>query len=117
MIDGFVRRYRTERVDDGVPGSEGAFLACSFWMVSALKMLGRDDDARRMFDRLLGLRNDVGLLAEEYDPKAQRLLGNFPQALSHIALINAAFEFMRPTSPGAQRAQSSSATSNAGADK
>ena len=78
-------------------------------MVSALKMLGRDDDAKRMFDRLLGLRNDVGLLAEEYDPKAQRQLGNFPQALSHIALINAAFEFMRASSPGQQRAQSSPA--------
>ena len=78
-------------------------------MVSALKMLGRDDDAKRLFDRLLGLRNDVGLLAEEYDPRVQRQLGNFPQALSHIALINAAFEFMRASSPGQQRAESSPA--------
>ena len=112
MLDGFVLRYRTESSDDGLPAGEGAFLACSFWMVGALKMLGRDDDAKRMFDRLLSLRNDVGLLAEEYDPKAQRQLGNFPQALSHIALINAAFEFMRTSSPGQQRAQSSPAEDN-----
>ncbi len=91
MSDGFVMRYRTERVDDGLPAGEGAFLACSFWMVTALSMLGRNDDARRLFERLLKLRNDVGLLAEEYDPKAKRQVGNFPQALSHIALINAAF--------------------------
>ena len=109
MPDGFVLRYRTESTDDGLPAGEGAFLACSFWMVSALKMLGRDDDAKQMFDRLLNLRNDVGLLAEEYDAKAQRDLGNFPQALSHIALINAAFEFMRASSPAQQRAQSSPA--------
>jgi GH15 family glucan-1,4-alpha-glucosidase len=106
LVDGFVLRYRTEHVDDGLPAGEGVFLACSFWMVSALRMLGREEDAKRMFDRLLGLRNDVGLLSEEYDPKAQRLLGNFPQALSHIALINAAYEFMRVSSPGRQRAES-----------
>jgi GH15 family glucan-1,4-alpha-glucosidase len=112
MLDGFVIRYRTESTDDGMPPGEGAFLACSFWMVSALKMLDRDDDAKSMFDRLLNLRNDVGLLAEEYDSKEQRQLGNFPQALSHIALINAAFEFMRASSPGQQRAQSSPAQSD-----
>jgi GH15 family glucan-1,4-alpha-glucosidase len=105
-IGGLVLRYKTEQVDDGLPAGEGVFLACSFWMVNALKMIGRDDDARRLFDRLLGLRNDVGLLAEEYDPRAQRHLGNFPQALSHIALVNAAFEFMRASSPGQQRAKS-----------
>jgi GH15 family glucan-1,4-alpha-glucosidase len=109
MVDGFVLRYRTESSEDGLPPGEGAFLACSFWMVSALKMLGRTDDARRLFHRLLDLRNDVGLLAEEYDPKEQRHVGNFPQALSHIALINAAFEFNRLTSPGEQRAQSTPA--------
>ncbi len=109
MLNGFVMRYKTECLEDGLPVGEGAFLACSFWLVSCLKMLGRDDDAKRMFDRLLGLRNDVGLLAEEYDPKARRHLGNFPQALSHIALINAAFEFMRSSSPGQQRAESSPA--------
>jgi GH15 family glucan-1,4-alpha-glucosidase len=106
---GFILRYRTENVDDGLPPGEGAFLACSFWMVSALKMLGRVDDARELFERLLALRNDVGLLAEEYDPRAKRQLGNFPQALSHISLINAAFEFNRGSSPGEQRAGSSAA--------
>jgi GH15 family glucan-1,4-alpha-glucosidase len=82
-------------------------------MVSALKMLGRNDDAKRLFERLLALRNDVGLLAEEYDPTTQRLMGNFPQALSHIALINAGFEFNRLRSPGEQRAQSSRAERHA----
>jgi GH15 family glucan-1,4-alpha-glucosidase len=111
MAGGFVLRYRTENVDDGLPAGEGVFLACSFWMVSALRMLGRTDDARQLFERLLSLRNDVGLLAEEYDPRARRQLGNFPQALSHISLINAAFEFTRASSPGQQRAESSPAQS------
>jgi GH15 family glucan-1,4-alpha-glucosidase len=109
MPDGLVLRYRTENLQDGLPAGEGAFLACSFWMVSALRMLGRNQDARRLFERLLALRNDVGLLAEEYDPKGKRQLGNFPQALSHIALVNAAFEFTRASSPGRQRAESSPA--------
>jgi GH15 family glucan-1,4-alpha-glucosidase len=108
MADGFVLRYRTENVDDGLPAGEGVFLACSFWMVSVLKMMGRDEDAKRLFDRLLALRNDVGLLAEEYNTATRRQLGNFPQALSHIALINAAFEFTHDSAPGQQRAQSSS---------
>ena len=106
-VDGFVLRYRTDHVDDGLPTGEGVFLACSFWMVSALKMLGRADDAKRLFDRLIALCNDVGLLSEEYDPRSKRHLGNFPQALSHISLINAAFEFNRAVSPGQQRAESS----------
>ncbi len=109
MADGLVLRYRTEQSDDGLSPGEGAFLACSFWMVSALKMLGRVDDARKLFERLIGLCNDVGLLAEEYDPRAKRQVGNFPQALSHIALINAAFEFNRLTSPGEQRSKSTPA--------
>ena len=108
MVDGLVVRYRTEIVDDGLPAGEGVFLACSFWLVSVLKMMGRDEDARKLFDRLLALRNDVGLLAEEYDPRTQRHLGNFPQALSHIALINAAFEFTHAHGPAHQRAQSDS---------
>ena len=108
-IDGLVLRYRTDETDDGLPAGEGVFIACSFWMVSALRMLGRTEEARRLFERLLTLRNDVGLLAEEYDPRAKRQLGNFPQALSHIALINAAFEFNRSASPGEQRAESSTA--------
>ena len=98
MSDGLVMRYRTERVDDGLPPGEGVFLACSFWMVSALKLLGRLEDARQLFERLLALRNDVGLLAEEYDPQNKRQVGNFPQALSHIALINAAFDLTRTSS-------------------
>ena len=114
MVDGLVLRYRTEETDDGLPPGEGVFLACSFWMVSALRMLGRVDDARRLFERLLALRNDVGLLAEEYDPRSKRQLGNFPQALSHISLINAAFEFNRATSPGEQRAQSAPAQQHSG---
>jgi GH15 family glucan-1,4-alpha-glucosidase len=109
MPDGLVLRYKTERFDDGLPPEEGAFLACSFWMVSALSLLGRSQDARRLFERLLTLRNDVGLLAEEYDPKAKRQLGNFPQAFSHIALVNAAFELTRASTPGQQRAGSTPA--------
>ncbi len=92
MQDGLVRRYRTAKVKDGLTGSEGAFLACSFWLVSNLKLIGRDADANRLFERLLALSNDVGLLSEEYDTKRNRLVGNFPQALSHIALIGAAFQ-------------------------
>jgi GH15 family glucan-1,4-alpha-glucosidase len=91
MPDGLVLRYDTSKVDDGLPPGEGVFLACSFWMVSALQRIGREEDARKLFDRLLALRNDVGLLSEEYDPQQKRLVGNFPQALSHIALVNAAF--------------------------
>ena len=91
MPDGLVMRYDTGKVDDGLPPGEGLFLACSFWMVSALQRIGREADARKLFDRLLKLRNDVGLLSEEYDVQRKRLVGNFPQALSHIALVNAAF--------------------------
>ncbi|MCX4822184.1 glycoside hydrolase family 15 protein [Streptomyces sp. NBC_01142] len=88
---GLVRRYSTAgRAVDGLPGDEGAFLACSFWLVDALRMTGRVKEARHLFERLLALRNDVGLLAEEYGPAAGRQLGNFPQAFSHIALVNTA---------------------------
>lgn len=89
--DGLVQRYDTSKTTDGMKGSEGTFLACSFWMVSCLWLIGRRGEAVAMFERLLALRNDVGLLSEEYDPKAKRMLGNFPQALSHIALLHAAF--------------------------
>jgi len=89
--DGLVLRYDTGKTDDGLKGSEGVFLACSFWMVACLHLVGRTDEAKSMFERLLALRNDVGLLSEEYDAKAHRMLGNFPQALSHIALTHAAF--------------------------
>lgn len=92
MQDGFVARYNTEKVKDGLPPGEGVFIACSFWMVSSLKAIGREDDARKLFERLLGLCNDVGLMSEEYDVDDKRLVGNFPQAFSHIALVNAAFD-------------------------
>lgn len=92
MPDGFVLRYDTAKVQDGLPPGEGVFLACSFWMVSSLKAIGRVDDARVLFERLLTLCNDVGLLSEEYDIQRKRMVGNFPQAFSHIALVNAAFD-------------------------
>ncbi len=91
MPNGFVLRYNTQRVRDGLPAGEGAFLACSFWMVAALKGVGRKRDARRLFEKLLRLRNDLGLLSEEYDVAHNRLVGNFPQAFSHIALVTSAF--------------------------
>jgi GH15 family glucan-1,4-alpha-glucosidase len=90
MRDGFVLRYRTETTDDGLAPGEGVFLPCSFWLVDCLELLGRHDDAYALFERLLGLANDVGLLSEEYDPVAGRLLGNFPQAFTHLALVNSA---------------------------
>jgi GH15 family glucan-1,4-alpha-glucosidase len=92
MPDGLVLRYNTARVKDGLPPGEGVFLACSFWMVSSLKAVGRTRDARRLFERLLELRNDLGLLSEQFDVKRKRLVGNFPQAFSHIAIVNAAFD-------------------------
>jgi GH15 family glucan-1,4-alpha-glucosidase len=88
--DGFVSRYSTAATDDGLSGDEGQFLACSFWLVSALALNGRVEQARALFDRLLALRNDLGLLAEEYDVRRQRQVGNFPQAFSHLTLIGAA---------------------------
>ena len=88
--DGLVMRYDTRKSEDGLAGSEGKFLACSFWMVSNLKMIGRDKDARKLFEHLLSLCNDTGLLSEEYDSKQNRMVGNFPQAFSHIALLSAA---------------------------
>jgi len=91
MKDGLVQRYDPGKAADGLKGAEGTFLACSFWMVVCLWLIGRNDEATQMFDRLLALRNDVGLLSEEYDVQDKRMLGNFPQALSHIALIHAAF--------------------------
>lgn len=103
MADGFVRRYDPVASSDGLPGSEGAFLACSFWLADNLVLLGRRDDARRLFQRLLALRNDVGLLSEEYDPRTKRLVGNFPQAFSHITLINTAYNLSREHKPAEQR--------------
>jgi GH15 family glucan-1,4-alpha-glucosidase len=106
LVDGFVMRYDTEDVSDGLPPGEGAFLACSFWLVDAYILQGRQDEARRLFDRLMGLRNDVGLLSEEYDQRAGRLVGNFPQAFTHVALVNSALNLSRAAKPVEQRSQS-----------
>ncbi|MEO8122531.1 MAG: glycoside hydrolase family 15 protein [Burkholderiales bacterium] len=90
VVDGLVQRYATQESLDGLPTGEGVFLPCSFWLADNLALIGREDDARALFERLLKLANDVGLLAEEYDPDAHRMLGNFPQALTHMALVNSA---------------------------
>jgi GH15 family glucan-1,4-alpha-glucosidase len=92
--DGYVMRYSTEDSKDGLPPGEGAFLACSFWLADNWFMQGREDDATALFERLIALRNDVGLLSEEYDPKAKRMTGNFPQAFSHTALIGSAMNLI-----------------------
>ena len=110
---GFVLRYRTETAVDGLPSGEGAFLACSFWLADNYVLLGRIDDARALFEKLIALCNDVGLLAEEYDPRARRQVGNFPQAFSHIALINTAYNLQRASGPAAKRARDAE-TVNAG---
>jgi GH15 family glucan-1,4-alpha-glucosidase len=99
MKGGLVQRYNTTKSRDGVGGGEGTFLACSFWLVSNLWLIGRRADATAMFEQLLALRNDVGLLSEEYDPIGKRQLGNFPQALSHIALVHSAFAISGAWSP------------------
>jgi GH15 family glucan-1,4-alpha-glucosidase len=105
LRDGFVMRYDTAQTDDGLSPGEGAFLACSFWLVDAYTLQGRMADAERLFSRLVGLCNDVGLLSEEYDPRVQRLVGNFPQAFSHMALVNSAYNVTRMEKPVEQRAQ------------
>lgn len=110
MADGFVKRYDTHLTDDGLPPEEGIFIACSFWLVDAYILLGRLREAEELFERLLGLCNDVGLLSEEYDPKARRLLGNFPQALSHLALVNSAFNLWQTEKPAKQRADTDTDT-------
>jgi len=109
LVDGFVLRYDSDKSDDGLPPGEGAFLACSFWLVDAYILQGRGQDALRLFDRLLGLCNDVGLLSEEYDPHAGRLVGNFPQAFTHLALINSAFNLTRLEKPVHQRSGAAAA--------
>ncbi|MGH7230727.1 MAG: glycoside hydrolase family 15 protein, partial [Nitrospiraceae bacterium] len=106
MANGFVLRYKTSRQVDGLPEGEGAFLPCTFWLADNLALMGRTADARRLFDRLLGLRNDVGLLSEEYDHGARRLLGNFPQAFSHVGLINTARNLSRQGGPAQDRPHS-----------
>jgi len=98
MEDGFVGRYTQDPAVDGLPHGEGKFLACSFWLADNYVLQGRRDDAVRIFERLLDIRNDVGWLSEEYDPVAKRLLGNFPQAFSHVGLVNTAFNLSRRSS-------------------
>ena len=90
MRDGFVLRYKPEHTNDGLAGSEGAFLACSFWLVDAYAYSGRRQEAEALFERLIALRNDLDLLSEEYEPRSGRLIGNFPQAFSHLALVHSA---------------------------
>ncbi|MDS1141573.1 glycoside hydrolase family 15 protein [Pusillimonas sp. SM2304] len=104
MRDGLLLRYETEQGVDGLPPGEGTFLVCSFWLADVYVLLGRDDDARALFERLAGLCNDVGLLAEQYDPQAQRMLGNFPQAFSHVGIINTALNLHRVKAPAQKRA-------------
>ena len=103
MRDGFVQRYDTRSETDGLPPGEGAFLACTFWLADNLHLLGRRDAAVKLFERLLSLRNDVGLLSEEYDPAAKRLVGNFPQAFSHVGLVNTAMNLSRQNGPAEHR--------------
>jgi len=104
MRDGFVLRYRTQENNvDGLPGGEGVFLPCSFWLADCLHLMGRTEEARSLFERLLSLRNDLGLLAEEYDPQTKRQLGNFPQAFTHVAMVNTAHLLSgRRGTPGAR---------------
>jgi GH15 family glucan-1,4-alpha-glucosidase len=104
LVDGLVRRYDTGSGIDGLPPGEGIFIPCSFWLADNLILLGRRAEARRLFERLLALRNDVGLLSEEYDPAARQMLGNFPQAFSHLALVNTAFNLgAHPSRPAQHR--------------
>ena len=103
MADGFVLRYDTSDGKDGLPPGEGAFLACSFWLAYVYALQGRTEDARALFERLLALRNDVGLLAEEYDPRAGRHTGNFPQAFSHVSLVGTAMALRDAEPPAAGR--------------
>jgi GH15 family glucan-1,4-alpha-glucosidase len=103
MVEGFVRRYHTREEIDGLPPGEGLFLACTFWLADNYASCGRRDEAAKLFERLLALRNDVGLLAEQYDPRGRRLLGNFPQALSHLALVNTAYNLGHEVAPAEHR--------------
>jgi GH15 family glucan-1,4-alpha-glucosidase len=111
MQDGLLLRYDSDRTADGVSGSEGTFLVCSFWLADVYVLLGRRQEARALFDRLCGLCNDVGLLAEQYDPRGQRMLGNFPQAFSHIGIINTALNLHRIACPVKSRAMGEVETS------
>jgi GH15 family glucan-1,4-alpha-glucosidase len=105
--DGFVHRYEPDPAVDGLPPGEGVFLLCTFWLADCLALIGRHDDARQTLERLLSIRNDVGLLSEAYDPASRRLLGNFPQAFSHVGLINTALNLRRGSAgPAGSRGKS-----------
>jgi GH15 family glucan-1,4-alpha-glucosidase len=105
LRNGFVGRYQPAPHVDGLPPGEGVFLACTFWLADNYYLLGRERDARDLFERLLDLRNDVGLLSEEYDPQAKRLVGNFPQAFSHIGLVNTAHNLAPGLGPADHRSE------------
>jgi GH15 family glucan-1,4-alpha-glucosidase len=111
-----VLRYDADAADDGLPPGEGAFIPCSFWLADAYVLTGRIPDARRLFERLVGLCNDVGLLAEEYDLGAQRPVGNFPQAFSHVGLVNTAYNIAATRKPCEQRSGNPSVTGVTGAE-
>ena len=117
MSGGFVLRYHTDTEVDGLPQGEGAFLPCSFWLVDCMNLSGRYDEAREMFERLLSLRNDLGLLSEEYDPRTRRLVGNFPQAFSHVALLNSASNLGKHRGPAQDRSSSADRLSATNAPK
>ncbi|MEI2416515.1 glycoside hydrolase family 15 protein [Orrella sp. JC864] len=106
MRDGLLLRYSCDKTDDGLPGEEGAFLACTFWLVDCYALMGRYAKAEELFSHLLSLRNDLGLLSEEYDVAHQRLVGNFPQGFSHIGLVNSAYNLGNPEGPARQESQS-----------
>jgi GH15 family glucan-1,4-alpha-glucosidase len=104
--DGFVARYNPKEEVDGLPPGEGVFLPCTFWLADNLALQGRLSDAQQLFERLLSLCNDVGLLSEEYDSEKRRLVGNFPQAFTHVSLINTACNLSRATGPAKDRRES-----------
>jgi GH15 family glucan-1,4-alpha-glucosidase len=104
-----VLRYPTETGVDGLPPGEGVFLPCSFWLADNYALAGRRREATALFERLLAMRNDVGLFAEEYDPRARRMLGNFPQAFTHVGLVNTACNLAHAVGPSRHRSQASEA--------
>ncbi|MGH9496983.1 MAG: glycoside hydrolase family 15 protein [Candidatus Sulfotelmatobacter sp.] len=106
MRDGLVMRYDTEKVEDGLPSGEGLFLACSLWLADTYHLLGQNEKAQKLLDRVLSLRNDVGLLSEEYDPEEKTFIGNFPQAFSHVGLVNTIINLNTQSGPARQRSGS-----------
>src|SRR5690606_21367991 len=105
VVDGLVHRYRSHESLDGLPPGEGAFLICTFWLVDNLVLQDREREARELFEHLLALRNDLGLLSEEYDPVGKRMLGNFPQAFSHLSLVNSAHSLTTHKGAAEERGQ------------